>query len=1051
MGDRSLAPRRAVPQRLYQPLGWMVVRAPLLPIERYPSASAAGTKPEELADLAAEDPQVRRALAVGSTNLLQALDRPRAGVKAAARRQAKLLRYLIRMSTRPTPYGLFAGVALGRWGPVTDLELNREPRSRSRPDMAWLLGLVLELESRPEVRQGLRLLAHPSAWVESGRVYVSERASAGDEHGGRAAVSVRATKIVRRILALARTPIPYPRLASELLSEPGATLAKVEALIDQLCGQTILLTDLRPPLTAPSPARHVIERLAEIPAARSLGTDLERLLAQMEAFDAAPAEEGTAAYLAVVKAAQSIRASPQTPVQVDMALSLVGNRVSTDVATEAAVAAELLLRLTPSTRGPEYLDGYRRAFESRYGHDREVPLLEVLDPGFGLGPPSPHIHSAWGADNVDPQGAALRQQTLRDLAVGAIRDRRLIVELDERTVSRLQTWDPQPGNAPTSLDLAVFIIAASREAVDSGDFQLAIGPNLGASAAGRNLGRFADLLGTDAATALRVAARAEAAHAPGRVWAEIVYLPHHSRSANVAVRPLVRSHEIVAGTTASAPPDRVIRLDELSVAVRGGRFQILWPAGGAEVMACTGHMLNNAHAPAVLRFLQDATHDGVAQFMGFDWGSAIGLPFQPRVQVGRIILSPARWLISAQTRDTDLGAGSPADFRQALARWRHGWQVPRRIYLAMGDNRLLLDLDDETHVEELRAEIRRLEGTASVAVQEALPAPDHAWTPGPGGHYITELVVPLVLRGAPTRTVGHARALADGAVGDRLKPPGSDWLYVKLYCPPALEEDLISQPLREFGEFAVSAGLASKWFFLRYSDPDPHVRLRFLGQPDDLVRRLVPEVCSWASELMTDGLCQRFCLDTYDRELERYGGAAGLSISESIFAADSHAVASLLGLAGRGDPCIDRTTLAVLSVDDLLAGLGLGEQERLAWYRRQATSHHSTSAEFRRRQRVLRPLLGNPAQLAAEAGGASLRHILEERHVTLAPLGKHLHELAERGELTKEPTALYSSYVHLHCNRLLGPGTSLEQLIMSLLSRVREGLQRAPLGRRPPH
>ena len=26
---------------------------------------------------------------------------------------------------------------------------------------------------------------------------------------------------------------------------------------------------------------------------------------------------------------------------------------------------------------------------------------------------------------------------------------------------------------------------------------------------------------------------------------------------------------------------------------------------------------------------------------------------------------------------------------------------------------------------------------------------------------------------------------------------------------------------------------------------------------------------------MTDGVCQRFTFDTYDRELERYGGEAG--------------------------------------------------------------------------------------------------------------------------------------------------------------------------------
>src|SRR6266852_9809966 len=70
--------------------------------------------------------------------------------------RAKLLRFLIRMSTRPTPFGLFAGVALGHWGAITDLALSAEPpRTATRPDMAWLLPFVQKLESRLDIRKHL--------------------------------------------------------------------------------------------------------------------------------------------------------------------------------------------------------------------------------------------------------------------------------------------------------------------------------------------------------------------------------------------------------------------------------------------------------------------------------------------------------------------------------------------------------------------------------------------------------------------------------------------------------------------------------------------------------------------------------------------------------------------------------------------------------------------------------------------------------------------------------------------------------------------------------
>ena len=86
--------------------------------------------------------------------------------------------------------------------------------------------------------------------------------------------------------------------------------------------------------------------------------------------------------------------------------------------------------------------------------------------------------------------------------------------------------------------------------------------------------------------------------------------------------------------------------------------------------------------------------------------------------------------------------------------------------------------------------------------------------------------------------------------------------------------------MRTFCEFVHAAGLAEEWFFIRYSDPDSHLRLRFRGVPERLVGQLVPQVCSWAAELMSEELCLRFCIDTYYREVERYGGEAGAAAAE---------------------------------------------------------------------------------------------------------------------------------------------------------------------------
>ena len=704
--------------------------------------------------------------------------------------------------------------------------------------------------------------------------------------------------------------------------------------------------------------------------------------------------------------------------------------------------------MSPYPRGLPHMQQYRHAFEARYAPNREVPLLELLDPQFGLGPPT--AAHAYGSDGVEPRRSAARQQTLFDLALAAHRDGRAVIELDDALLESLQTCSPTPETTPPSVELLVLVAARSAAAIDAGEFQIVVGPNVGASAAGRNLGRFTDLLGEPARLALIQVATAEARHDRGRVAAELVYLPQRTRLANVTIRPAIREREIVLGTSPGVSPDHVITPSELVIGLRDGRFYARWPRVNADVIAFQGHMLNPAQAPPAVRLLDGIARDQYVSLSSFDWGTAARFPFLPRIQRGRIVLALAQWRIDAGTTAAELPTEPRGAFDEALAAWRKHWSVPRHVYLASGDNRLLLDLQDSDHIEQLREELRRLPDGGSLLVQEGLPGPADAWLNGPDGHYMTELVVPLALRAPATRKatelpVSPPRAAPVASTGSRLRPPGSDWLFLKLYGPQSLEEDIIAGPLRSFGEFVRSAGLADAWFFVRFADPDPHLRIRFHGDPHTLLGELLTQVSEWATDLIADGSCQRFGFDTYERELERYGGEKGTGLAEAIFAADSTTVAELLQLNREELIPTDMTTLAVLSIDHLLASLDLSERERLGWYRDRVSLSPADGQDFRGRQRQLRTLLGRVDAMAQASDSESLAQIFDVRRQELAPIAARLDTLAREDALSQPRTSLWRSYVHLHCNRLLGTDSSLEERALQLLRRTREGLNRSPL------
>src|ERR1700739_155838 len=93
------------------PTGFFVLRAPLLPMEELDRLGAGPTSWLLLAGR----PEVREALHLASPGLMRRL----AAGNPDDRVAASVTSYLVRMCTRATPFGLFAGCSLGEGGGAT--------------------------------------------------------------------------------------------------------------------------------------------------------------------------------------------------------------------------------------------------------------------------------------------------------------------------------------------------------------------------------------------------------------------------------------------------------------------------------------------------------------------------------------------------------------------------------------------------------------------------------------------------------------------------------------------------------------------------------------------------------------------------------------------------------------------------------------------------------------------------------------------------------------------------------------------------------------------
>ncbi len=1024
-----------------------MVRAPLLPIEDYLSLR----REENGSDLLTR-PIVRRALGVGSLSIIHALERSEAGFLSAreeSRLEAKLLRYEIRMSTRPTPYGLFAGCANVAIANHTDLSIQCTSGSICmRPDMAWLLDLVSEAQMNLAIRRQLRLLRNPLASLHGDWISLPKCIRRPDRTE-RTTASIRARIEVRSVWRFTNQWVDYQSLKAQMQESYPATPAEgVDDLLSKLLDQSLLLTDLRPPLTVENPAKYVLDRLVTIPEAEPIAKKLACLLkgaSDWAQHSPEKSETGLRALLREVGCPED--GSQDAPFQVDMALAVQGC-LGSAVAEQAARAGELLLKLSPCPLGKPSIAAYRTAFIQRYGVHREVPLLEVVDDHRGLG------SVAWYEnqdDDPNRQRTITRSETLLALACSALHRRDRTLQLDAKIIDDLKTWDPNLFTAPVSLDINVMVAARSCQAVDAGDFTLVVGPNAGADAAGRTFGRFAHLHNWEETRRMlsAVAEAEQSRYSSDYISAEVVYWPSYVRSANIVTKPPAHPFEVALDALPGREESSLIPLNELYVGISKGRFYIRWPKNDKKVRFVSGHMLNGRGAPAVAEFLLLASNDGCATFTGFSWGPAERFPFLPRVQTGRIVLRPAQWKLCPKL--------SRVDSVEALMEWRQEWQVPRYIWISFGDHRLMLDLDQHNQARQIIDELRQVKDGDCLVIQEVIPSLDEAWLEGSEGHYYSEFTIPLILNPShaaktavqPAQSpFGSRQAASRIDITSRQRCPGSDWLFAKLYGPSFLADHLIAESLRPFANRVINSGLIDSWFFIRYSDPEEHIRLRFRGDPRQLSGRGFAAMSEWAAELVGQGLCTRIAFDTYEREIERFGGNEGMLLSERIFHADSVAAADLVGILKSKeweDAENDRIALLALSIHDLLLAFGFDLPKCCEWYRIEKERFtQDGSSEYQKYKSQLRAALGNRRQwLSQRPFGSEIDATLALRRSQLARISDDLLRLADSGELARPLETLCASYVHLHLNRL-GVESS-EGTMLHLLFRVSKSLSLMPV------
>ncbi|QEM09141.1 lantibiotic dehydratase [Mucilaginibacter rubeus] len=532
---------------------------------------------------------------------------------------------------------------------------------------------------------------------------------------------------------------------------------------------------------------------------------------------------------------------------------------------EALQVLDVLAPVPPENN----LDRFREAFEQKFG-ERRVPLLEALDPDLGVpfdeGELSDEHELLKGLEfgQVQQKNDQLTWTPVHRLLVKAWlqngrRDQYEPVVLTAGDVSGL------PGNElPFPPSTSVFCSIAGDKLI----FQ-----NIGGATANALTGRFSAFSGDFEGFCRSVAALEEGAN-PEVLFAEVLQVSHRKVD-NINRRRRVYGRVIPLN---SFPPEGSILPKDVDVLVRGGEVLLVQRLSGKRVIPRLPTAFNYHHNEMVLfRFLCALQYKSVRANFDFDPEKYFpGLNFYPRMAYGRTVLSLAKWYLDKA--ETAALTRRPLSISRLHLFCRERG-IPARVSMGRGDQQLVFDLSDD---EEALFFLESLKEQVEPVIREYIGKAE-------GRRFNDQYVLSLM---NPAAVYAPVQPGAEAVPVVRDFAPGSEWVYLKVYATyQSLEQILLGTLLPWISS---NRQRIRQWFFVRYYDTGPHLRVRFR-----LDAGIVKDFQYGLQSLLAGGevsaVVQQAYFDTYQREIERY--SAGLiEAVEEVFCRGSEFVAERLAL-----------------------------------------------------------------------------------------------------------------------------------------------------------
>jgi len=236
----------------YKPFKTFVLRTPAIPLKRYQTNLKELINDEFWSNIL-EDRYIREAIFLASPDLSNDIEKflrhELKNEKEVNRLKMSVLRYYTRMSSRCTPFGLFAGFSLGKIGKETDLCLKTSENYQryTRLDMNYLCNLAQNISKLEEIKELLLYYPNSSIYTIADKIRYVEWHYKKTRRIHQIS-SVDCSDYVNIILSKAKSGASIKELAESIIDEE-ITFEISKEFVNNLIDEQILVSELDPSIT----------------------------------------------------------------------------------------------------------------------------------------------------------------------------------------------------------------------------------------------------------------------------------------------------------------------------------------------------------------------------------------------------------------------------------------------------------------------------------------------------------------------------------------------------------------------------------------------------------------------------------------------------------------------------------------------------------------------------------------------------------------------------------------------------------------------------------